>query len=333
MKLGLHWVKDCDVQRAVGLLKTNGVGSAKAVYVYPTVSLMSHSCVANLEVVNPPSRSIAFRVKRPVSVGEELTWSYTNVLQPQAATLSKHLDTWMFRCTCPRCDDPTELGLRYSQREEIKEEKVDDAILMAEVMAAGEGQLEGLVDRLREQGVHATHYIMVRLELRLMEMAVSASGSLSLLQRAVSIGPALVNTLRILDGEGCKLVAKYSSLLQLAEVRLETVMASAKDENLQPADAPPSGLGDEVRCVAFEPAHSASTVAKAEQLVGEKIESVIPDAAYNACKPGCGEEEKSKAEGWREQNCGILEAKVEGRVHLKIGGHNVEGNVEATLHG
>ena len=38
----------------------------------------------------------------------------------------------------PRCDDPTELGLRYSQREEIKEEKVDDAILMAEVMAPEE---------------------------------------------------------------------------------------------------------------------------------------------------------------------------------------------------
>ena len=37
-----------------------------------------------------------------VAVGEELTWSYTNVLQPQAATLSKHLDTWMFKCTCPR---------------------------------------------------------------------------------------------------------------------------------------------------------------------------------------------------------------------------------------
>ena len=66
----------------------------------------------------------------------------------------------------PRCDDPTELGLRYSQREEIKEEKVDDAILMAEVMAAGEGQLEALVERLRQQGVHSTHYIMVRLWLR-----------------------------------------------------------------------------------------------------------------------------------------------------------------------
>ena len=44
--------------------------------------------------------------------------------------------------------------------------KVDDAILMAEVMAAGEGQLEALVERLRQQGVHSTHYIMVRLGLR-----------------------------------------------------------------------------------------------------------------------------------------------------------------------
>ena len=40
--------------------------------------------------------------------------------------------------------------------------------VMAQVMAAGEGQLEGLVDRLKQQGVHATHYIMVRLELRSM---------------------------------------------------------------------------------------------------------------------------------------------------------------------
>ena len=91
-------------------------------------------------------------------------------------------------------------------------------------------------------------------------------------------------------------------------------MASSKDENLRPANAPASGLGDEVRCVALEPAHSASTVAKAEQLVGEKvkneIKSVILEAAHNAFKPGCGEEKKSMGEGWREQDCGVLEAKV-----------------------
>ena len=38
--------------------------------------------------------------------------------------------------------------------------------LNSQVMAAGEGQLEELVVRLRAQGVHSTHYIMVRLELR-----------------------------------------------------------------------------------------------------------------------------------------------------------------------
>ena len=36
----------------------------------------------------------------------------------------------------------------------------------SQVMAAGEVQLEELVVRLRAQGVHSTHYIMVRLELR-----------------------------------------------------------------------------------------------------------------------------------------------------------------------
>ena len=39
-------------------------------------------------------------------------------------------------------------------------------MLMAEVMAAGEGELVELVRRLEEQGVHRTHYIMVRLYLR-----------------------------------------------------------------------------------------------------------------------------------------------------------------------
>merc|ERR1712192_55361 len=122
-----------------------------------------------------------------------------------------------------------------------------------------------------------------------------------------------MGTLTILDGEGCKLVAKYYRLLHLAEVRLETVMASTKDENQEPADAAASGLGDEVK---------------------SEIESIVLEAAHNACKPGCdGGEDKSKGEGWREQGCGVLEAKVEGRVHLKIGGEDVEGEVEATLHG
>ena len=92
-------------------------------------------------------------------------------------------------------------------------------------------------------------------------------------------------------------------------------MASTKDENQEPADVAASCLGDEVRCIALEPAHNASTLVKAEKLVGEKvkseIESIVLEAAHNACKPGCdGGEDKNKGEGWREQGCGVLEAKV-----------------------
>ena len=54
------------------------------------VSLMSHSCVANLEVVDPPSRSIAFRVKRPVS------WSLSYF--PQCIGIGKNI-----YCTWNRC--------------------------------------------------------------------------------------------------------------------------------------------------------------------------------------------------------------------------------------
>ena len=124
----------------VGLLKTNGVGSAKAVYVYPTVSpvdilkdreisfkyslangqlssnwsskykkeplqvsLMSHSCVANLEVVNPPSRSIAFRVKRPVSLFDNshlrIVFSESLIIPISTLFSTLELATYAICCT------------------------------------------------------------------------------------------------------------------------------------------------------------------------------------------------------------------------------------------
>ena len=78
-KLGLDWVKNEDVQHAFGVLKTNGVGhtnknGSKMCFLYPTVSLMSHSCAANLEIVDSPARSVKFVAKRKIKKGEELTW-------------------------------------------------------------------------------------------------------------------------------------------------------------------------------------------------------------------------------------------------------------------
>ena len=56
-RLGLPQVSDAEVEHVFGVLKTNGVGqgSGRACFIYPTVSLMSHSCRANLEIVGSPS--------------------------------------------------------------------------------------------------------------------------------------------------------------------------------------------------------------------------------------------------------------------------------------
>ncbi len=60
-RLGQDWVTDSDVEHVYGVLKTNGVGhvtgpGTRAVFLYPHVSLMSHSCVSNTEISSHPDR-------------------------------------------------------------------------------------------------------------------------------------------------------------------------------------------------------------------------------------------------------------------------------------
>ena len=74
-KLGLDWVTDKDVQHAFGVLKTNGVGhGSRKCFLYPNLSLISHSCMANLDMVDRPAKTIQLVAKRKIKMGEELTW-------------------------------------------------------------------------------------------------------------------------------------------------------------------------------------------------------------------------------------------------------------------
>ena len=67
-----------DVTRAFGILQTNSMGlrGLEGKAVYPTVSLMSHSCVNNLTVVTGPGEGIVFKALRQIKQGEELTIRY-----------------------------------------------------------------------------------------------------------------------------------------------------------------------------------------------------------------------------------------------------------------
>ena len=107
-----------DVEHAYGVLKTNGVGhvsrGARACYLYPEVSLLSHSCLPNTAVTSSPAKQISFVAVRDIKAGEELSWNYSNILFCRHQRQEHLQSSWLFECGCERCGDPTELGLHYS---------------------------------------------------------------------------------------------------------------------------------------------------------------------------------------------------------------------------
>ena len=80
-KLGLEWVTDDSVCHAYGVIKTNAVGcvnpgGSRQCYLYPQVSLLSHSCAPNMEILEKPGRTVQMGASRDIKKGEELTWRY-----------------------------------------------------------------------------------------------------------------------------------------------------------------------------------------------------------------------------------------------------------------
>jgi len=186
-KLGMDWVTDEDVQHAFGVLKTNGVGhGSKKCYLYPNLSLISHSCAANLDMVDRPARSIQLVAKRMIKRGEELTWSYTKFLEPRSKLQATLSHNWMFSCQCSRCSDPTEMGLFFSSikcrcggyftnsveemvgcdqcGEMVEDEavKTKERNILRMVASAGEDVLADLLEKLDEE-FHPTHHIKLRI--------------------------------------------------------------------------------------------------------------------------------------------------------------------------
>jgi len=117
IKLGLNWVLEEDVQHCFGVLKTNAVDintGGRVQALYPLASIMSHSCLANLEPLSDTGANVVFRSKRKINRGEELSIRYTNCLRPKEARQKKIREEWLFTCACTRCTDPTELGSHFS---------------------------------------------------------------------------------------------------------------------------------------------------------------------------------------------------------------------------
>jgi hypothetical protein len=103
------------VLHAVGTLQTNTVsvgvpGVSQGLGLFPTFSLLSHSCIANCRYQVVGDGGLVLRAQTAVARDEELTIHYITPMLGTVGRRAKIRKNWFFDCCCLRCSDPTELG-------------------------------------------------------------------------------------------------------------------------------------------------------------------------------------------------------------------------------
>ncbi|XP_034951071.1 SET domain-containing protein SmydA-8 [Chelonus insularis] len=121
------------IQTACGILEINShevraASGYAARALYPTVALMSHSCVSNTShSIFPADYKVVLRTTVRVPKGQELYGSYTHSLLPTLMRREHLLEGKHFSCACQRCSDPTELGTHMSS---LKCNKCDNGVVV-----------------------------------------------------------------------------------------------------------------------------------------------------------------------------------------------------------
>nr|XP_016928680.1 SET domain-containing protein SmydA-8 [Drosophila suzukii] len=108
------------VQGLLGILDINAFeirapepgGSIRGLY--RRAALFPHSCMPNLQTAIDDERRIKVFSNRFIAAGEILYNCYTNVLLGTEERRQILREGKCFDCTCPRCQDPTELGTHMS---------------------------------------------------------------------------------------------------------------------------------------------------------------------------------------------------------------------------
>lgn len=117
IKMMIPTATDEELHNMVGIICINAVGfdfkkeKMKGRALYPTLSVVSHSCISNTRFnVSPDDLSVVLRARRLIEEGEEITISYVPTIFGQPKRRQHINEEWYFDCKCPRCSDPTEFG-------------------------------------------------------------------------------------------------------------------------------------------------------------------------------------------------------------------------------
>jgi hypothetical protein len=109
------------LHKIFGIIETNAMyirlpTGTEICGLYPTASLLQHSCLPNVSYNFDMKNAFKIVVKaaRAIEKGESLSTSYTHVLWGTDQRQNHLQDNKYFTCNCKRCIDPTELGLYFS---------------------------------------------------------------------------------------------------------------------------------------------------------------------------------------------------------------------------
>ncbi|XP_057655664.1 SET domain-containing protein SmydA-8-like [Diorhabda carinulata] len=107
------------IHKIYGIIDVNATELTEdvdAMILYSNASLLEHNCIPNtMQIIDENDHfRVTFRAAMAIPKGEHITTMYTHILWSTAARRDHLMETKYFKCTCKRCQDPTELGTYLS---------------------------------------------------------------------------------------------------------------------------------------------------------------------------------------------------------------------------
>ena len=177
------------VAHLLGVVETNAIAGEDGAsqLLFPTLSLLSHSCLPSCEHWLEDGVAVV-RTRGRVGRQEELTIRYSSACLPRPLLARLTNTAWHFSCSCLRCTDPTELGTRASALHcgcggWVEPggaaclgcgERLEDQPRLRQLaqQARGVEELAGAVRQLEQLGAHPNHHSVVAVKQRYVEEAV-----------------------------------------------------------------------------------------------------------------------------------------------------------------
>uniref|UniRef100_F7FRC7 [histone H3]-lysine(4) N-trimethyltransferase n=1 Tax=Monodelphis domestica TaxID=13616 RepID=F7FRC7_MONDO len=179
-----------------GFAISNGEMQEVGVGLYPSMSLLNHSCDPNCVIVFE-GPSLFLRAVRDIQQGEELTICYLDVLMPSAERQKQLKEQYCFDCDCPGCETRSKDDDMLSGEEQAWKE-VQDSLKKVEdlraqekweqILAICQTLINNYGDRLPDRNIY---------QLKMLDCAMDACINLCLWEDALLYGSRTLEPYRL----------------------------------------------------------------------------------------------------------------------------------------